>query len=226
MDTRIDRRPDSEIRKLLGRAVSSVGVELKAFQMEQLETHFGLLLKWNQKINLTAIRKPREIAGRHFGESLFLSKLLPAPQGLMIDVGSGAGFPGLPLKIAWPGTAAVLLEPNHKKATFLNEVVRSCGLEGVEVRSERLEDAVQADLAGRAALVTMRAVKPSAELLQGLAKFLQPVGVAALFVGAADAASLTGPAPSMPRVHWQAPVPIPQSEQRVILIGHVAVAML
>lgn len=195
-------------------------------QMEQLETHFELLLKWNQKINLTAIRKPDEIAARHFGESLFLAKLLPAPKALMIDVGSGAGFPGLPLKIAWPETPAVLLEPNHKKATFLKEVIRSCGLEGIEVRAERLEEAASPEesgrstLAGRASLVTMRAVKPSTALLRDLAKLLQPGGIAALFLGAADAGSITHASAPSSSFSWQSPAPIPESEQRVILIGH------
>jgi 16S rRNA (guanine527-N7)-methyltransferase len=215
--SRTDRE---EIRTSLEKELSVAGVELGPRQMEQLEKHFALLLKWNQKINLTAIREPDEIAARHFAESLFLSKLLPAPRGLMVDVGSGAGFPGLPLKIAWPETPAVLLEPNHKKETFLKEVIRSCGLEGIEVRDERLEETISADLAGRAALVTMRAVKPSEELLDDLAKLLQPNGSAALFLGAVDAASIAATPSSSRSFQWQTPAPIPHSDQRIILIGH------
>ena len=219
-----DETDSRNIRKSLQRELSAVDIELTPRQMEQLETHFELLIKWNQKINLTAIRELNEIAARHFGESLFLSNLLPEPKGLMVDVGSGGGFPGLPLKIAWPETHAILLEPNHKKETFLKEVIRSCGLEGIEVRAEWLEEAA-AGLEGRAALVTMRAVRHSKELLLDLAKLLQPEGRAALFLGAADAASITASSVSATTgFEWQTPTPIPHSDQRVILIGHVVSA--
>lgn len=183
--------------------------------MEQLATHFALLLKWNQKINLTSIRKPEEIATRHFEESLFLTKLLPEPDGLLVDVGSGAGFPGLPLKIVWPGVETVLLEPNHKKATFLKEVIRSCGFRGIEVRAERLEAAVRGDLAGRGALTTMRAVAPTAAVLTNLARLLAPAGRVALFVGEAAVTALE----ARPEFVWQRPEPIPHSVRRVILMG-------
>jgi len=206
---------ETNLRPLLEQAASELGLSLSSEQLRQLTTHFSLLLKWNQKINLTSIRKPEEIATRHFEESLFLTKLLPQPNGLLMDVGSGAGFPGLPLKIVWPGVETVLLEPNQKKATFLKEAIRSCGLGGIEVRAERLEDAVGTQLAGRAHLVMMRAVAPTAAVLTNLSRLLAPGGRIALFVGEASVTTLA----ARPEFDWNRPDPIPHSVRRVILTG-------
>jgi len=136
----------------------------------------------------------------------------------MVDVGSGAGFPGLPLKIAWPGVETILLEPNHKKATFLKEVVRSCGLEGIGVRAERLESVARGDLAGRAALVTMRAVAPTPRALGDVMKLLSLGGQVALFTGEEGANKM--PAPG--NFQWHQRAAIPHSMQRVVLIGRSA----
>ena len=206
---------ETNLRPLLEQAASELGLSLSSEQLRQLTTHFSLLLKWNQKINLTSIRKPEEIATRHFEESLFLTKLLPQPDGLLVDVGSGAGFPGLPLKIVWPGVETVLLEPNQKKATFLKEAIRSCGLGGIEVRAERLEDAVGTQLAGRAHLVMMRAVAPTAAVLTNLSRLLAPGGRIALFVGETSVTTLA----ARPEFDWNRPDPIPHSVRRVILTG-------
>jgi len=206
---------ETNLRPLLEQAASELGLSLSSEQLRQLTTHFSLLLKWNQKINLTSIRKPEEIATRHFEESLFLTKLLPQPNGLLMDVGSGAGFPGLPLKIVWPGVETVLLEPNQKKATFLKEAIRSCGLGGIEVRAERLEDAVGTQLAGRAHLVMMRAVAPTAAVLTNLSRLLAPGGRIALFVGETSVTTLA----ARPEFDWNRPEPIPHSVRRVILTG-------
>ncbi len=208
--------------KLLREVALGLELDLSERQIEQLATHFALLVQWNQRMNLTTLRRPEQIATRHFEESLFLAKVLPSATGLMlpatgliVDVGSGAGFPGLPLKVAWPSMAAVLLEPNKKKAAFLKEVVRSCTLEGAEVRAERLSEAVRGKLAGRASLVTMRAVAATADVLDDLGRLLQNDGQIALFVGEKDAAKLA----KVPGFHWEEPVAIPHSERRVILVG-------
>lgn len=216
------------IEELLGDVVSGLELPLTPRQLEQLATHFALLLRWNQKINLTSLRRPEEIATRHFEESLFLLKVVPcetclssgasAQEGLLVDVGSGAGFPGLPAKIACPSLAAVLLEPNKKKSAFLKEVVRHCGLESVEVRTERLEEAVEGDLAGKASLVTLRAVKPRRELLHNLTKLLAPGGWLALFLGDSDATAVA----TTPGFHWSTPVAIPHTQRRVILLSRHA----
>ena len=213
-----------EIRRLLRTVASQLGLVLSDLQIQQLATHFALLLHWNRKINLTSIRRPEEIAVRHFEESLYLVKVmaqvgtgLPAgtESGLLVDVGSGAGFPGLPIKIACPAMSAVLLEPTLKKIAFLKEVFRQCGLDGIEARAERLEQAARGDLAGRASLVTLRAVALTPELLADLKRLLAPDGRLALFLGEQDALTLAASA----EMQWDSPAPIPHSERRVILLG-------
>ena len=201
--------------ELLRRVALGLGLDLSGRQIEQLATHFALLVQWNQRVNLTALRRPERIATRHFEESLFLAKVLPPAGGLMMDVGSGAGFPGLPLKVACPSMPVVLLEPNKKKAAFLKEVGRSCGLEDVEVRTERLSETARGKLAACAALVTMRAVAATADVLGDLGRLLRSDGQIALFVGEKDASRLV----TTTGFQWDEPVAIPHSERRVILVG-------
>lgn len=103
----------------------------------QLSSYLDLLLKWNARTNLTAIREPEEIVRRHFGESLFAGRYL-APCATLLDFGSGAGFPGLPIQLLRPEIAVTLAESQNKKASFLREVVRTLGLK-TEVWAERVE---------------------------------------------------------------------------------------
>ncbi len=107
--------------------------------LSQLSTYLDLLLKWNARTNLTAIRDPEEIVRRHFGESLFAGRHVPLETRTLLDFGSGAGFPGLPIQLLRPKIAVTLAESQNKKATFLREVVRTLGLP-TEVWSARVED--------------------------------------------------------------------------------------
>jgi 16S rRNA (guanine527-N7)-methyltransferase len=94
----------------------------------QLSAYLDLLLKWNARTNLTAIRDPEEIVRRHFGESLFAGVHLAAKlssEATLLDLGSGAGFPGLPIQLLLPGLQVTLAESQNKKATFLREAVRT-----------------------------------------------------------------------------------------------------
>ncbi|HEX4578348.1 MAG TPA: 16S rRNA (guanine(527)-N(7))-methyltransferase RsmG [Edaphobacter sp.] len=104
----------------------------------QLSTYLDLLLKWNARTNLTAIRDPEEIVRRHFGESLFAAQHLGAPDTLL-DFGSGAGFPGVPISLLRPEVRITLAESQNKKATFLREAVRTLNLPNVEVWAARAE---------------------------------------------------------------------------------------
>src|SRR3978361_1386712 len=101
--------------------------EIAPLVLSRLAVYLEILLKWNAKTNLTAIRDPEEIVRRHFGESLFAGRQL-APCATLLDFGSGAGFPGLPIQLLWPEIVVTLAESQNKKATFLREVVRSLGL--------------------------------------------------------------------------------------------------
>lgn len=104
---------------------------------EQLAVYLELLLKWNARMNLTAIRKPEEIVRRHFGESLFAGTHL-GQCGTLLDLGSGAGFPGVPIQLMRPDVKVTLAESQGKKAAFLREVVRELGLQ-TEVWAARVE---------------------------------------------------------------------------------------
>ncbi len=105
--------------------------------LDQLSTYLDLVMRWNGRMNLTAIRDPRQIIQRHFGESLFAAQHLPN-RGTILDLGSGAGFPGVPIQLWHAEQTVTLAESQSKKATFLREVVRSLSLP-TEVWSGRAE---------------------------------------------------------------------------------------
>src|ERR1700693_808752 len=109
-------------------------------QIARVQEYVVLLLKWNRSVSLTSITDPVEIVGRHFGESMFASELLPVENCRLADVGTGAVFPGLALKIASPSLHVTLIESNKKKCAFLSEVVRALGFSDVEIRPERFEE--------------------------------------------------------------------------------------
>lgn len=193
------------------------GLELSARQIEQILAYLELLLRWNRRINLTAVRAPEDCLTRHFGESLFLARCA-ALEGRLLDVGSGAGFPGLALKIVFPELAATLLEPVAKKRAFLKEAARACGFSSIEVRPERFQE--YAPGAGRSFdTVTMRAVGQASEAVRRLAPCLKPGGRLCLWLGRSQLASI---AHHQGLLKWQDPISIPISRERVILIGTVS----
>ena len=109
-------------------------------QVLQVQQYINILLSWNDKINLTAIRNPVEILYRHFCESMFAGVSVPIERGRLADVGTGAGFPGLALKILRPSLQVFLIESNLKKAAFLAEVIRVLGLREAQVLVRRYEE--------------------------------------------------------------------------------------
>lgn len=116
------------------------GLTLSPAQLELLARYADLLLEWNQKINLTAIRSPEEIRVKHFLDSLSCSLAIKGTDiSKMIDIGTGAGFPGIPLKIIYPEMQLTLVESVTKKTQFLSEVVQVLGLEEVEIHPSRAE---------------------------------------------------------------------------------------
>lgn len=187
---------------------------LSARQLEQVKTYTELLIKWNAHINLTAIRDPEEIITRHFGESLFAAKLLLAANAIdqtAVDVGSGAGFPGLPLKIWCPELTLTLVEAHQKKAVFLREVVRALGLSRVKVFGDRAEN-----LSEQSVLVILRAVEHYEQILPVAAKLTASAGRMALLIGDAQ----IGTARSiLTEASWESPVPLPLSRGRSLLVG-------
>ncbi len=173
--------------------------------MQQILAYLELLLRWNQKINLTAIRNAEESVTRHFGESLFIARHIEL-RGRLLDIGSGAGFPGLALKIAFPQLSVTLLEPVAKKRAFLKEATRVCGFSAVEVRGERLEGLAGGGTAANFDFATMRAVGNLDELVPLAAQVLKPGGSVLLWLTRDQAAGL---AKINAGFSWSEPLPIP-----------------
>ena len=160
-----------------------VGLDPPAGIYEQLAQYLELLLRWNAKTNLTAIREPEAIVTRHFGESLFAAGVLfgpepPKPGTTLADFGSGAGFPGVPIKLAFPDLSVTLIESQNKKATFLKEVIRTLRLDGIEVYGGRAE---QWDKT--ADVVTMRAAERFEAALPVAARLVGSRGKLCLLIG-------------------------------------------
>jgi 16S rRNA (guanine527-N7)-methyltransferase len=122
----------------LNQAAAELGVDLNDRAVQRLEDYLALLAKWNKVYNLTAIRDPALWVSHHLLDSLSLVKHLS--DGSMIDVGSGAGLPGLPVAIACPSRQVVLLDSNQKKCAFLRQVVAELRLDNVSVVNSRVED--------------------------------------------------------------------------------------
>lgn len=113
-------------------------IELNAEQISQLERYGDLLIEWNEKFNLTAITEKEEIYVKHFLDCLILTNYQLS--GKLADVGTGAGFPAIVLKIACPQLSITMLEPNNKKISFLNEVIRQLDLKDIVAVNQRSED--------------------------------------------------------------------------------------
>jgi 16S rRNA G527 N7-methylase RsmG len=243
-----------------------------------ISTYIDMLLRWNARINLTAIRNPEEIVTRHFGESLFAAQhLFPRANGgtdassapiehnsrvegsqivrgekpdseavgetarqrpitmkgkkgasaheandqwlatsdslTLADLGSGAGFPGIPIKLWAPHIALTLIESNHKKAAFLREITRTLTLTDVNILTARAESITNLSFN----VVTLRAVERFESILPTAVRLLAPGGRLALLIGATQ---LSAAHHALPNLSWSSsPLPIPLSQSRVLLIG-------
>jgi 16S rRNA (guanine(527)-N(7))-methyltransferase RsmG len=293
---------------------------LSTAQLQSISTYIDILLRWNARINLTAIRDPEDIVTRHFGESLFAARhLFPvrdagpaakrrqnaahslprasrggasrgspppteqategrknlaskqadlrsyqgtassraesttgqagalAPEGAandrsqpapseakgptptapisLADIGSGAGFPGLPIKLWAPQISLTLIESNHKKATFLREVVRALTLTDINIRNVRADKLLPQKQyqAGGARhfqppfdVVTLRAVERFPDILPQAATLVAPAGRLTLLIGSAQQAHVLA---TLPTFHWLPPTPVPLSKSRILLVG-------
>jgi 16S rRNA (guanine527-N7)-methyltransferase len=211
---------------------------LSPAQLQSISTYIDILIRWNARINLTAIRDPEVIVTRHFGESLFAAAHLfphetqvgtaalacpernrrgcPAEQSSAVvtvaDIGSGAGFPGLPIKLWAPTISLTLVESNHKKAAFLREVTRALTLTNVNIQNARAESLA----ASTFDVVTLRAVERFQSILPTAAALVAPSGRLALLLGASQEDKACA---SLPGFTWPEPIPLPTSLARVFLIG-------
>jgi 16S rRNA (guanine527-N7)-methyltransferase len=203
--------------------------QLTAKDYECISIYIDILHRWNARINLTAVRNEEEIVTRHFGESFFAaSNLFPGRGGeegelkepgtrkvvarsAVADIGSGAGFPGIPIKLWAPSVALTLIESNHKKAAFLREVTRFLRLTGINVQSARAEHIDQTF-----DFVILRAVERFTDILPIAAGLLAPSGRLALLISSSQFEQASS---VLPQLIWQPPLPIPMSDSRILVVG-------
>jgi len=145
-------------KDMLLQGIEALGLSCSEAEAELFMSYLSELKKWNRAYSLTSIRDDQGIVTKHFLDSLMYLKALPDDMNSIADIGAGAGFPGLPIKILRPEVELYLVEPVQKKAAFLRSTARRLGLDGVEVLAQRVEDVsgLQVDAAVTRALFTIK----------------------------------------------------------------------
>jgi 16S rRNA (guanine527-N7)-methyltransferase len=199
--------------EIIRRALREFQITLSDSQVTCIQQYTRILQHWNEKLNLTAIKDPLEILHRHFCESMYAAVAVPINSGRLADIGSGPGFPGLPLKILRPELQLVLVESNIKKGTFLAEVIRELGLLNARVLISRYEELGE-ELAPLD-FVCSRAVGEFGPFLDWAASDVVSAGRVILWIGGRD----LDEARKSAQWDWQEPIPVPQSLRRYLLVG-------
>lgn len=166
----------------LARLLKTMGVPFSQHQFSQWLDYLALLHKWNQKMNLTAIRTIKEMIPRHLGESFSLIEYLWGDR--LIDVGCGAGIPGIPLAILAPEKQVFLLDSNHKKQIFVSQVAKTLGLDNVTCVHSGVEEYQPSE---KFSTILTRAFKPLAQMLSMTQHLVAPNGKFLAMVGKAPA---------------------------------------
>lgn len=195
------------------RALEEFQLSVSDEQVLQIQQYMRILLLWNDKINLTAIRDPLEILYRHFCESMYAAVAVPLEHGRLADVGSGGGFPGIPLKIMRPELRVFLVESNLKKATFLAEVVREIGLPDTQVLVRRYEELGE-ELAPLD-FVCSRALGEFPSFLDWARSQQIAAKQVILWIGARDLSEIQ----KVRTWDWREPIAVPHSLRRLLLVG-------
>jgi 16S rRNA (guanine527-N7)-methyltransferase len=205
--------PATPSAAVIRRALGEFKIPVFDDQVLQIQQYIKILQTWNEKVNLTAIRDPLEILYRHFCESMYAAEAIPLKNGRLADVGSGGGFPGLPLKIMRPDLQVFLVESNIKKVTFLAEVIRELGLTSAQVlacRYEELgEEVAPLDYVCSRALGDYPAFLDWARSQQIAAKQV------ILWIGGRDLEEIQ----KIQTWDWSEPIEVPHSLRRLLLVG-------
>src|SRR6201993_1123570 len=204
-------KPVSE--ETVRRALGEFRISVNSQQVVLIQQYIRTLLRWNEQLNLTAIRDPLEILYRHFCESMFAAGAIPVDKGRLADIGSGPGFPGIPLKVIRPELELCLVESNIKKGTFLAEVVPGLPLtkrRGAISRYEELgEEVAPVDY------VCSRAVGEFGPFLEWAGSEQVQAGQVILWIGGRDVEEVQ----RNRNWEWREPILIPKSLQRYLLVG-------
>ena len=170
-----------ELRNFMVAGAASIGLSLASHHVDQFMIYIQELMRWNKKINLTGIDRPKEIIVKHFVDSLAALNACNIPlNSVVIDVGSGAGFPGIPLKIVREDFELILVEPIHKKSSFLKSLIGLLNLENASTFDGTVQEYVNAPSKTLADLVVVRAVKFN-EIIASLKELLHQSGRAILY---------------------------------------------
>lgn len=209
----MSRSPNSmtieHIRQILESYHSPLPVGIEA----KVQKYMELMELWGRKISLTSVRDPEEIVRFHFGESIFALSIVKFEESRLADVGTGAGFPGLALRLAVPELRVTLIEPNRKKCAFLHEIVRSLQLENVTIIPSGYESS---GIAGNSlSTIACRALGIDKPLFSWSHEVLGIHGAILLWLGHDDAEK----ARRIEGWHWGEPALIPGTKGRYILAG-------
>jgi 16S rRNA (guanine527-N7)-methyltransferase len=210
MTTDIEK-PVSE--ETVRRALGEFQISVDSQQVFLIQQYIKTLLRWNEKLNLTAIRDPLEILYRHFCESMFAAGAIPVDKGRLADIGSGPGFPGIPLKIVRPELDLCLVESNIKKGTFLAEVVRELKLTNSRVLISRYEEL--GEEVAPLDFVCSRAVGEFGPFLVWAGSDRVQAHQVILWIGGRDLEEVR----KIRNWEWREPILIPKSLQRYLLVG-------
>jgi 16S rRNA (guanine527-N7)-methyltransferase len=196
----------------LNALLAESGLEpLNAGESARFADYLSLLLRWNARVNLTAIRDEEGILKRHFVESIACARALPAGIARLLDFGSGAGFPGLPIALCRPEIGVTLAESQGKKAAFLSEAIRVLGV-GARVHSGRAET-----LGSQFDCVTLRAVDKMELAVRASSRLVRPGGWLALMITLAEMNRLKNAAGQ--EFSWLQSVPFPGGEDRILALA-------
>jgi 16S rRNA (guanine527-N7)-methyltransferase len=202
----------------LNELLAENGLEkLDEAQTNQFEDYLSLLLRWNARVNLTAIRDEEGILKRHFVESIACARALPAEIHTLLDFGTGAGFPGLPIALCRAGIEVTLAESQGKKAAFLGEAVRVLRVDA-KVHSGRAET-----LGSQFDCVTLRAVDKMEKAVQAAARLVRPGGWLALMTTEIELEKLKLAAGA--EFSWVGVVRLPGGEDRLLALGEREISL-
>jgi 16S rRNA (guanine527-N7)-methyltransferase len=186
---------------------------LSSGQLERFSAYLSLILRWNARMNLTAIRSEEGILSRHFVESIACARAIPEGVRTLLDFGSGAGFPGIPIAICRPEISVTLAESKEKKAAFLEEAIRKLRIPGSVYHGRASEIASVFDC------VTLRAVDKMEEAVSSARCLLSRNGVLALMTTEAEFPRLQEAAG--PRYKWNEPIKTPGGQALFLALGRL-----